>query len=84
MTKPRGLVTFESNGPQQAGVSFAVSGAGAAPDDPTGTGSTTSASARSVQRLWTAATPALYRNARSAAGESPSCAPIEAQAFPSL
>ena len=59
MTKPRGLVTFESNGPQQAGVSFAVSGAGAAPDDPTGTGSTTSASARSVQRLWAAATPAL-------------------------
>ena len=41
-------------------MSFAVSGAGAALDDPTGTGSTTSASARSVQRLWAAATPALY------------------------
>jgi hypothetical protein len=65
-------------------VSFAAAGAGAAPDDPTETGSTTSALARSVQNLLEAAAAALWRALRSVAGASPSCAPIEAQAFPSL
>ena len=55
-------------------MSFAVSGASAAPDDPTATGSTTSALARSVQNLLEAAAAALWRALRSVAGASPSCA----------